>query len=92
MDIDYAIRKDEPILTEPSTPAQLALHERWEQSNRLNVMFINTKIFAGICGSVEQHTNIRALLKAIRNFGKSVGQHPNHKVFIIETHQRERCA
>ena len=28
MDIDYAIRKEEPILTEPSTPVQLALHER----------------------------------------------------------------
>ena len=27
MDIDYATRKDETILTEPSTPAQLALHE-----------------------------------------------------------------
>ena len=28
MDIDYGIKKDEPILTEPSTLAQLALYER----------------------------------------------------------------
>ena len=65
MDIDYAIRKYEPILTEPSTPAQLALHKPWEQSNCLSVMYIKTKIYASIRGSVEQHTNIRALLKAI---------------------------
>ena len=65
MDINYAIRKDEPVLIEPSTPAQVALHERWERSNRLSVMFIKMKISAGIRGSVKQHTNIRALLKAI---------------------------
>ena len=27
MDIDYAIRKGEPIITDISTPAELALHE-----------------------------------------------------------------
>ena len=65
MDIDYAIRKDEPILTEPNTLAQVALHEHWEQSNRLSIMFIKTKISAGIRGSIEQHTYGRTLLKAI---------------------------
>ena len=53
MDIDYVIRKDEPILIEPSTPAQLAFHERWERSNRLSVMYMKTKVFAGIHGSIE---------------------------------------
>ena len=47
------------------TLAELALHERWEWSNHLNVMFIKTKIFAGIHGSVDQHNDVRALLKAI---------------------------
>ena len=65
MDIDYAIRKDEPILTELRTPAQLALHECWERSNCLSFMLIKTTIFASIRGSIEQHTNVRALLKAI---------------------------
>ena len=53
IDIDYAIRKDESTITDTSTPAQLALHECWERSNRLSVMFIKTKISAGIRGSVD---------------------------------------
>ena len=65
MDIDYAIRKDKPIITDTNTPAELALHELWERSNRLSVIFIKTKIFAGICGSVDQHNDIRAILKSI---------------------------
>ena len=45
MDIDYAIRKDEPpAITDESSPADVALYERWKRSNRLNVMFIKTKI------------------------------------------------
>ncbi|CAL9098064.1 unnamed protein product [Musa textilis] len=66
MDIDYAIRKDEPpIVTNTSTPTEVALYERWERSNRLSVMFIKTKITAGIRGSVDQHENVRDLLHAI---------------------------
>ena len=65
MDIDYAIRrKDEPC-TETSILVEITLHELWEQSNCLSVMFIKTKIFAGIHGSVDQHDNIKALLKVI---------------------------
>ena len=65
MDIDYAIRKDEPKITSTSTPDEIALYERWEQSNRLSMMFIKTKISAGIRGSVEEHDYVKALLKAI---------------------------
>ncbi|KAK2444049.1 hypothetical protein QL285_015104 [Trifolium repens] len=66
MDIDYAIRKDEPpAVTEQSTPAEVALYERWERSNRLSVMFIKTKVTAGIRGSIDQHENVCDLLKAI---------------------------
>ena len=65
MDIDYAIKKDEPIITATSTPDEIALYERWERSNRLSVMFIKTKISAGIQGSVDQHDKVKALLKAI---------------------------
>ncbi|XP_041027072.1 uncharacterized protein LOC121267292 [Juglans microcarpa x Juglans regia] len=66
MDIDYAIRKDEPpAFTDTSTIAAIALYERWEQSNRLSMMFIKTRISAGIRGSVDQHEKVRDLLKAI---------------------------
>ncbi|CAH9128198.1 unnamed protein product [Cuscuta epithymum] len=66
MDIDYAIRKDEPpAITATSTPDAVHLYEKWERSNRLSVMFIKTKITAGIRGSVDQHTKVKDLLKAI---------------------------
>ncbi|KAL6321822.1 hypothetical protein AAG906_035520 [Vitis piasezkii] len=57
MDIDYAIRKDKPAITDTNTIAKKALYEQWERSNRLSVMFINTKISTGICGFVDQHDN-----------------------------------
>lgn len=66
MDIDYAIWKDEPpAITDESSPADVALYKRWEWSNRLNVMFIKTKISIGIRGSVDQHEKVQDLLKAI---------------------------
>ena len=65
MDIDNAIRKYEPQITETNTKEEKILHEQWEQSNPLSVMFIKTSISASICGSVEKHTNVQALLKAI---------------------------
>ena len=65
MDIDYAIRKYEPEITETSTKEEKVLHEQWEQSNRLSVMFIKTSISTSIRGSIKKHTNVRALLKVI---------------------------
>jgi hypothetical protein len=66
MDIDYAIRKDEPpALTDTSTVADITLYERWERSNHLSMMFIKTKISTGIHGSVDQHEKVRDLLTAI---------------------------
>ena len=66
MDIDYAIRKDKPpTVTNTSTLVEVALYERWERSNRPNVMFIKTKITAGIHGSVDQHEKVRDLLQVI---------------------------
>ena len=65
MDIDYAIRKHEPPeITETSTSDAIALYEKWKRSNRLSVIFIKTKISAGIHGSVEQHNNVKDFLKA----------------------------
>ena len=45
-------------MTEESTPVEVALFERWERSNRLNVMFIKTKITTSIGGSVEQYDKV----------------------------------
>ena len=65
MDIDYAIRKDKPTITEASTSDPKAFYEQWERSNRLSTMFIKTKIYAAIRGSIDKHDNIKELLKAI---------------------------
>ncbi|RVW12474.1 hypothetical protein CK203_093484 [Vitis vinifera] len=65
MDIDYAIRKDKPTIIDTDTTTEKALYEQWEQSNRLSLMFIKTKISDGIRGFVDQHDNVKALLKAI---------------------------
>ena len=59
MDIDYAIRKDEPpAITDESSPTDVVLYKRWERSNRLSVMFIKTKISARIRGFVNQHEKV----------------------------------
>ena len=66
MDIDYVIRKDESHkITDTSTPKEILLYERWKKSNRLSMMYIKTKISAGIHGSIKQHENVRKFLKAI---------------------------
>ena len=60
MDIDYAIRKDEPHkITDTSKPDEILLYKRWEKSNCHNVMYIKTKISVGIRSSIEQHENVR---------------------------------
>ena len=66
MDIDCSIRKDEhnPIF-ETSIAEVVCLYDKWERSNRLSVMFIKTKISAGIRGFVEQIDKVKPLLKAI---------------------------
>ena len=51
MDIDYAIRKEElDPNTKTSTAEAVCLYDKWEKSNSLSMMFIKTKISAGIRG------------------------------------------
>ena len=96
MDIDYAIRKDKETIIDTSTTAEKALYEQWEQSNRLSLMFIKTKISYGICGSVDQHDNVKALLKVIDEqfvtLDKALAsQHLDNEVFILKAHRCEWC-
>ena len=66
MDIDYAIRKNEPsTFLATSIRANIELYDKWERSNHLSIMFIKTQIPAGICGSIEKHEKVRDLMKAI---------------------------
>ena len=53
MNIDYAIRKDEPsVILATITKAAIELYENWERFNRLSVMFIKTHIFTSARGSM----------------------------------------
>lgn len=47
---------------ETSISDKVDLYEKWEQSYRLRVMFIKTKISAGICSSVNQYNTVKELL------------------------------
>lgn len=40
MNINYAIRKDELPIGDNNTEADIALYDKWERSNRFDVMFI----------------------------------------------------
>lgn len=57
MEIDYAIQKYEPPIDNTNTKAYIDLYDKWELSNCLSVMFIKTKIFTGIRGAVDQHSD-----------------------------------
>ena len=66
VDLDYAIRKDEPpAVTNTSSAAQIALYERWERSNRLSIMFIKSHIMPSIHGSIPECEKVKDLMSAI---------------------------
>ncbi|KAL5777234.1 hypothetical protein ACOSP7_010160 [Xanthoceras sorbifolium] len=59
------MKEDPPAITDASFAVDIVIYEKWERSNRLSLMFIKTKIFAGIRGSLDQQDNVRDLLKGI---------------------------
>ena len=66
MDVDYAIKKKEPsVITETNTSDAVDLCEKWETSNHLFVTFIKTNIYTSTQGSIDQHDNVKDLLKSI---------------------------
>ncbi|XP_060969716.1 G-type lectin S-receptor-like serine/threonine-protein kinase LECRK3 [Cannabis sativa] len=77
-DMDYAIRKDEPAaITDTSTAAEIALREKWEQSNRLCIMFIMSRIPMGMRGSVEPPREVfsyNELERATEGFKDELGR------------------
>ncbi|XP_031258529.1 uncharacterized protein LOC116116603 [Pistacia vera] len=66
IDLDYAFRKEEPPTpTYTSSQAGISLYERWEQSNRLSMMFIKSHITSSIRGSIPECENVKDLTDAI---------------------------
>ncbi|KAF7831342.1 Transmembrane protein [Senna tora] len=66
LDLDYALRKEEPpVPTTASTPAEIALYERWERSNRISLMLIKSRIRASIPGSIPDKEKVKDYMQAI---------------------------
>ncbi|XP_059431617.1 uncharacterized protein LOC132165140 [Corylus avellana] len=66
LELVLAVLVDEPpALTEKSTPQEIAKHERWEQSNRLSLMFTKSHASMGIRGFIPECTKAKAFIKAV---------------------------
>jgi hypothetical protein len=66
LELDLALRMDEPpVLTEESTPLEIAKHEWWERFNRLSLMFMKSHVSKGIRGSILECTKAKTFIKAV---------------------------
>jgi hypothetical protein len=66
MELDLALRENEPhVLTDKSTPTEIAKHERWERSNRLSLMFMKSHVIKGIRGSIPECNKAKDFIKAV---------------------------
>lgn len=66
MDLDLALRMDEPLIpTESSTPDESTSCEWWERSNHLCLMFIKSHVGKGIRSFIPECTKAKEFLNAI---------------------------
>ncbi|KAH7857196.1 hypothetical protein Vadar_010122 [Vaccinium darrowii] len=66
MDLDYALRVDEPAkLTDNSTAEEKSIYEKWERSNRMSLMIIKHSISDTIRGAMPEEENAKKFLSQI---------------------------
>lgn len=65
MDLDLALREDQPVITPTSTNAQKLKAEKWERSNRVAVFFMQKYMNETVRGSIAETDDARAYLAAI---------------------------
>ena len=66
MDLDLALRIDEPpALTEQSTADQKAASEKWERSNRLSLLLLQSQVAKNIRGVIPHCKTVKEFLGAI---------------------------
>ncbi|KAG8378577.1 hypothetical protein BUALT_Bualt07G0000100 [Buddleja alternifolia] len=83
IDIDYAIRKDEPpAITENSTPGDVVLYELWERTNHLNKALASTLIMRF---STSKLTNVRGVREHIMQMRDIAAQLKTLEVEMFET-------
>ncbi|XP_072970052.1 uncharacterized protein [Typha angustifolia] len=89
LDIDYAIRKDEPpAITATSSSADIALYERWERSNRLSVFITSEKALASTLimeFSSLRLTNVKGVREHIMQMRDIAAQFKKLEVEMSET-------
>ncbi|PKI52174.1 hypothetical protein CRG98_027444 [Punica granatum] len=73
MDLDYALRAEEPPApTDTDAPEVKEKYEWWEKSNRLSLMLMKSRVSKSIRGAVGEVTRAKEFLKAIKvQFAKS---------------------
>jgi len=66
LELNLALRTDEPpTITATSTTLEIAKHERWERSNRLSLMYMQSHIAKGIRGFILECSKAKNFLKAV---------------------------
>ena len=66
MDLDYAIRTEQPLgLTNDSTTEQMANFEKWEHSNRMSLIIMKHSILDTIRGAMPEEENAKNFLSQI---------------------------
>jgi hypothetical protein len=66
LELDLALRTDElPAITATTTTLEIAKHERWERSNRLNLMYMKSHIAKSIKGSILECSKSKDVLKVV---------------------------
>ncbi|KAL8142673.1 hypothetical protein V2J09_015705 [Rumex salicifolius] len=66
MDLDLALRTERPILAEDNSNE--AKVERWDRSNRMNLMIMKRSIPGAFRGSISESTNAKESLEAIQQY------------------------
>nr|XP_043637900.1 subtilisin-like protease SBT4.3 [Erigeron canadensis] len=71
LDLDYAIRNDEPdAITANSTAEQNATFEKWDKANRLSLMTVKNSIPLGLRGAIPESDKVRDYLKSVEDYFK----------------------
>ncbi|PRQ36386.1 putative transcription factor interactor and regulator CCHC(Zn) family [Rosa chinensis] len=65
MDLDLALREDQPVITPTSTNAQKQKAEKWERSNRVALLFMKKYMNETVRGSIAETDDAKAYLAAI---------------------------
>ena len=65
MDLNLALREDQPVITPTSTQAQIQKADKWERSNRVALLFMKKYMNETVRGSIAENKDARAYLAAI---------------------------